>query len=157
VAGIKGKGYYKHGGKHTRIYTIWCNIIQRCNNPNYTQYEHYGGRGIRMCDEWRNSFEVFRDWAMSNGYADNLTIDRIDNNGNYEPSNCRFVCMITQARNKRVKKNSTSGVRGVTWDSSNKKWVARIKTNGKMKYLGGFSSIPEAKKCRQEAEAMLWN
>ena len=72
---------------------------QRCNNPNRSDYKRYGGRGIKICDEW-NDYNTFRDWALSNGYADNLSIDRIDVNGNYEPSNCRWVDAKTQAQNK---------------------------------------------------------
>ena len=72
----------------------------RCLNPKVERYKRYGGRGITVCDEWRNSFEDFRDWAMSHGYADGRSIDRIDSDGNYEPSNCRWVDMTIQANNK---------------------------------------------------------
>ena len=70
------------------------------NNPNRSDYKRYGGRGITICDEW-NDYNTFRDWALSNGYSDNLSIDRIDVNGNYEPSNCRWVDGIIQANNVR--------------------------------------------------------
>jgi hypothetical protein len=75
---------------------------QRCVNPNKQHYEHYGGRGITVCDEWREDFQTFYDWAMANGYSDDLTIDRIDNDGDYEPSNCQW---ITQAENTRKARN----------------------------------------------------
>ena len=87
-----------HGGTHTRLHRIWCGIKSRCNNANRKCYEYYGGKGIRLCDEWLN-FENFREWSFNNGYADNLTIDRIDANGNYEPSNCRWVDVLTQMNN----------------------------------------------------------
>lgn len=76
-------------------------MIKRCHKPNFERYSDYGGRGIEVCLEWRNSFENFRDWAMENGYKENLTIDRIDTNGNYEPSNCRWSTYKVQGNNTR--------------------------------------------------------
>ena len=94
------KGRYKHGGKDTRLYTIWKVMRQRCFNPHTTNYKNYGGRGITICEEW-NDFSRFREWALNNGYADNLSIDRINVDGNYEPQNCRWSTVVEQARNKR--------------------------------------------------------
>ena len=90
---------YKNGITFTRLGYIYLEIKQRCYNPNNQNYHNYGGRGITMCDEWKNNFQNFYDWSMSHGYSDDLTIDRIDNNGNYEPSNCRWVDMKKQTRN----------------------------------------------------------
>ena len=73
----------------------------RCNNPNHPRFKDYGGRGITVCDDWKNDVKSFYDWSMSHGYADNLTIDRIDNDGNYEPSNCRWVTQLVQVNNSR--------------------------------------------------------
>lgn len=91
-----------HGGTGTRLYKIWTGIKKRCYNRNDTNYEDYGGRGILMCGEWREEFEHFRDWAMSHNYSDELTIDRIDNEKGYCPSNCRWADSVTQANNKKT-------------------------------------------------------
>lgn len=95
----------KHGGFGTRLYTIWNSMRQRCNNKNHHSYNNYGGRGIKICNEWED-YSVFRTWAYSSGYDDNaprgkLTLDRIDVNGNYNPENCRWVSMKKQSNNKR--------------------------------------------------------
>ena len=95
------KNHLIHGKRHTRLYRIWANVKTRCFNPNDPHYDRWGNRGVDMCDEWKNDFQVFYDWAMSNGYEEHLTIDRINNDGNYEPSNCRWVTVKEQNQNKR--------------------------------------------------------
>lgn len=90
----------RHGMSNTRIYKLWQDIKRRCYNANNQAYSYYGGRGINMCDEWKNDFMSFYNWSMENKYDDSLTIDRIDVNGNYEPSNCRWVTNEIQANNK---------------------------------------------------------
>lgn len=90
-----------HGKTKSKLYKVFDAIKQRCYNKHNKQYKHYGGRGIAVCDEWKNDFMTFYDWAVSNGYKEGLTIDRIDVNGNYEPSNCRLATQKQQQRNKR--------------------------------------------------------
>lgn len=91
----------KHGGKGTRLYRIWRAMRKRCGDENDKNFKNYGGRGIKACKEWDESFVAFRDWALANGYADDLSIDRIDNDSGYGPENCRWVTSKTQSRNRR--------------------------------------------------------
>lgn len=91
----------KHGKRQTRLYTIWEGIKQRCYNEHSINYNNYGGRGIKVCDEWSNSFESFYNWAIQNGYEESLTIDRINNEDGYNPNNCRWVSNLEQQNNRR--------------------------------------------------------
>ena len=96
--------HYKHGGAGTRLYEIWCSMKKRCNNPHAESYKHYGGRGISVCAEWEQ-FEPFSNWAQSHGYADTLTLERKDVNGNYCPENCTWIPLKRQARNRTSNRN----------------------------------------------------
>lgn len=90
-----------HGESKTKLYMVWRGMKTRCYNKNCEAYRDYGGRGIFICDEWVDDYASFRDWSLSNGYKPGLSIDRIDNNKGYSPSNCRFVSMLVQSNNKR--------------------------------------------------------
>ena len=91
----------KHGGRHTRLYHIWRGMKERCLTITHKDYANWGGRGIKICEEWLDDFNAFREWSLANGYEESLTIDRKNNDGNYEPSNCRWVTIQEQARNRR--------------------------------------------------------
>lgn len=89
----------RHGMYGTRLYNIWADMIQRCNNPKNISYKYYGGKGVTVCEEWKD-FPIFAKWALANGYNDNLSIDRKNSNGNYEPGNCRWETNFVQCNNK---------------------------------------------------------
>ena len=118
------QGSVKHRQTNTRLYTIWTSMKRRCYNPHDKSYQKwYGAKGIRMCDEWKNDFMSFHDWAISNGYTEELTIDRIDSAGNYEPSNCRWATPQAQQRNRSNNVRFTYGGETLT----ETEWARRLK------------------------------
>ena len=140
-----------HAETKTRLFAIWEGIKTRCFKETHHSYKNYGGRGVSMCDEWRNSFIAFRDWSMANGYSDSLSIDRIDPRGDYCPENCRWADNITQGRNKDFKPRGSVGVVGVSFNKRSNKFVAYL--NGK--HLGTFVTLEDAKKAREDAEKLI--
>ena len=136
-----------HNLSKTRLYEIWSGIKARCFNKNNARWNRYGGRGITVCNEWSNDFKSFYDWANTHGYKENLTIDRIDNNGDYEPSNCRWVDNKTQCRNRTSNIDITIGnsTRTLTewceiFDLNYKAINARYRRNGDCSLEGLFNS-----------------
>lgn len=134
-----------HGLKYHRLYDVWRQIIQRCNNPKNKSYINYGGRGISICNDWLDISNFIKDMYPS--FQEGLSIDRIDNNKGYSPDNCRWVTKEIQARNKRlIQSNNTSGYRGVSYFIHANKWTARISINSKLIHIGYYETSFDAAK-----------
>lgn len=135
---LGNKNSMVHGEHGTVLYKKWKSMRGRVNsNPHYIKH------GIKCCDEWAN-YLVFKAWAISNGYISHLSIDRVDTNGNYEPSNCRWVNKTTQAENSRIRKDNSTGYRGVSYDTKSGKYKVQIQVSKKKVYLGRFDNIVDA-------------
>jgi len=148
---------FKHGLTKHPLYGVWKLINRRCYDINDRCYNIYGGRGIIMCDEWKNHVTSFVSWAVENGWKKGLQIDRINNDGNYEPSNCRFVTPQENVSNSRLLRSTNkSGYRGVYWNKANKKWLSKIRRNGKLIRLGYFDS-PRIAALRYDADVLINN
>lgn len=148
--GCKAKRQNGDSLRFSRLYSIYTGMLQRCYYPLTGSYNYYGEKGIQVCDEWRNSWKLFSEWAFQNGYKNNLSLDRIDAAKNYEPNNCRWVSNEVQAITKRVGKNSRTGIKGVC--PLGDRFRAYISIGGKRIYLGVHDNIEDAIKARKEAE-----
>lgn len=130
---------------------------QRCSNPNTPKFHLYGGRGIAVAQEWADSFTAFESWALSNGYADNLSLDRIDGNLGYEPQNCRWATPRQQACNRsRNYTRRSSEFKGVSWHKRTGMWRALIGCNGKQIALGYFHDERLAAKAYNDAALRMF-
>ena len=155
VAGVT-HGLSRKNGKTDRVYSIWLDMKKRCSNPKNKEYKNYGGRGIRVCNDWASDYVKFYEWAMINGYSDKLTLDRIDVDKNYGPDNCKWSTWIEQGRNKRLSPKNTSGVSGVTYKKQRALFIVRIGVAGKRIFIGEYKTLDEATKARKEAELKYW-
>lgn len=143
-----------HGAYRTRRYYIWSNMKSRCNNENHEHYSYYGGRGITYDESWETFGGFWQD--MSEGYNDNLELDRIDPNKNYCKDNCRWVDNSLQAFNKNIQKSNKSGKAGVFFNNKTNKWLAYISKNNIKTHLGSFISYEAACNARDKAEIELY-
>lgn len=134
-------GNYPEEVRIKRLYRIWKNILRRCQSNNYPGYKNYGGRGIIVCEDW-NDYVLFARWALDHGYSKDLTIDRIDINGNYTPDNCRWVTMLEQSHNKR--NNRLETINGVTKTVAEWSREYDIESNTLLRRLNKGMSITEA-------------
>ena len=140
----------KHKMTGSKEHQAWSRMKQRCYNENNPDYPEYGGRGIKVCDRWLESFSNFlQDMGLS---PEGTSLDRIDVNSGYEPDNCRWTTPTIQCINRRVFKNSKSGKAGVTWSKKSSKWEARITVNKIEMFLGYFEDLEDAIARRELAE-----
>ena len=141
-----------HGLTRHPIYALFNKIIDRCENEKFSRYKDWGGRGIKICDEWRNDFQVFYNWCLNNGWKKGLQIDRINNDGSYSPDNCRFLNNQDNSFNQRlIKTNNTSGYRGVSFQNQTGYYGAYVRFNGAtIFYVGKFSDAKSAALARDK-------
>lgn len=145
-----GRFLKTHGMSKSIEYKTWQHMKQRCYDKNYNKYANWGGRGITVCDRWKNSFRNF--YADMGDKPKGLTLDRINNDGNYEPSNCRWATKSQQLINQRLHYKNSSGYAGVFWDKSSNRWRAVITFNKKTQWLGSYIDKRDAIKARKKAK-----
>lgn len=141
------KQFTKHGDYLSKLYTVHRAMLQRCTNLNHKHFHLYGGRGISICHQWMD-FLVFKQWAITHGYQESLSLERVDTNQGYSPTNCCWASKERQARNRRALEGYTSKYIGVSWDAQRKKWAACIGLHRKTIPLGRFNSEVAAAKAR---------
>ena len=143
--GVVGFKISKH-----RFYQTWYSMIHRCTNAKSPAYKHYGGRGITVCEEWLDKL-VFLKWCdLTYPNIDGLSLDRIDNDKGYSPDNCRWATKQTQILNQRVSGRNTSGFVGITYNKKDKRWIATVGLDGKLEYIGSYTSKNKAVQARDQ-------
>jgi hypothetical protein len=150
MGAIRGKN---HNLSNMKTYKIWKDLRQRCNNPKDTAYKNYGGRGIAVCERWDDFKNFFADMG---GVPEGSFIDRRDNNKGYDPENCRWVSRVVQNRNQKVRKDSTTGIPGVSLNKKRGKYQAYIWVHEKKHHLGYFDTIEKAEGARKIGELKYW-
>jgi len=149
VGATAGQG---HGMRWAREYAVWQSMIQRCVNPNNKDFGVYGERGLTVCPQWRNDFVTF---AIDMGERPKgATLERLDNKKGYCPDNCKWASRAEQSRNQGLRKDNTTGVRGVSVRSG--KYLVRISVDGKRLRLGMFKTVEEAAEARKQGELKYW-
>lgn len=139
--------YTPHGKSYSKEYRVWNGMVQRCTNPKQASYYRYGGRGITVCDEWKTFTNFYKDMGDC---PQKHTLDRIDNNEGYSPNNCRWTSYAINNRNRRVFKNSISGIKGIYYVEERKKYVARTRVSGRLIVIGYYGRIKDAIQAREE-------
>lgn len=143
-----------HRMSNTTEYNSWRAMVERCTNQKYRYYHEYGGRGIKICDRWKSFANFISD--MGEKPSPKHSIDRIDVDGNYEPSNCKWSSQSEQCKNRRTQKSNKSGTTGVYYSNNEKRWIAQITHLGNRIRLGRFKNKNDAIKSRKEAELKYW-
>ena len=149
---INGPNKFKHHLSYHPLYNKWYDIKRRCYDKRREDYSYYGGRGITMCDEWRNDVKAFYDYVIKLSHYDELgmTLDRINNDGNYEPGNLRWTTRRVQTINRGKQKSNTSGFVGVGYHKLTKRWIVYITVNYKQTYIGLYDNVKKALKARND-------
>lgn len=143
-------GTVTHGDSDTPLYYVWQSMIKRGHNPNSQTYDYYGAKGVTVCDEWRNSYTAFKDWAIQSGYSQELSIDRIAGALVYSPDTCRWATKTTQVRNRGKAKGKSSKYLGVYYRKKYNDFVAQIQVNKQTYYIGLFKTEEDAAKARDQ-------